>query len=183
MYLKLVKECGDKPDLMKEMYDEKINHLISGATTSWVPSPMAACIHTLHYHKQIEFKDEVFENMCKPPLWTNINDEDVKITLKNVLLGMQGYVKKWIHEGIGCSKIKDSNDIFLMEDRATLRISSQLMHNWLLHKLINLDTIEKMLTCDNDTKNCILELIKNASTTPEGYTENVLYFFRQKCSS
>ena len=203
-----------KPDNINEMLIEKIDHLKMGASCSWVPSPTTAILHTTHYHQIDVFKKQIALNKNK-----RINrDELLAISLikdhtklsKNIITkeldnnvqSILGYVVKWVDQGIGCSKVADINHINLMEDRATLRISSQHIANWLEHKILNKEQIiqsfKKMaILVDEQNKNdqlyvniapnytsyafkASLKLVFKAKEQLNGYTEDILKKYRQK---
>jgi malate synthase len=174
------------PDQMKKMFEEKINHPKSGANCAWVPSPTAATLHALHYHKinvtkrQIELENNGIRNSSNDLLKTPISDrnnwseEEIISEIENNAQGILGYVVRWIDQGVGCSKVLDINNVGLMEDRATCRISSQHIANWIHHGVV---TEEKVLQV---MKKMAKVVDKQNDKEPSGYTEPILHLNRIK---
>ncbi|TFE00015.1 malate synthase G [Jeotgalibacillus sp. R-1-5s-1] len=196
------------PDRMKEMMEQKSAHLLAGGNTAWVPSPTAATLHALHYHQihvksvQENLKEKISDRraglLTLPLARPEWSEEEIQQELENNAQGLLGYVVRWVEHGVGCSKVPDIYNVGLMEDRATLRISSQHIANWLEQGVCSrmqvLEVLEKMAEVVDQQNSddpdylpmagrfdesvafqAACELVFNGTSQPSGYTEPILH--------
>ena len=202
------------PDELNAMMKTKIQHLKAGANTSWVPSPIAATLHAIHYHRlNVKSRQQALGSAAKVPLDAmlsipllakdrQLSASERRHELENNAQGILGYVSRWVGQGVGCSKVADINDTALMEDCATLRISSQHIANWLHHGIVSAEEVRAVMRrmaviVDRQNRDdpayrpmakdfaaslpfqAALDLVFEGRAQPNGYTEFILYRRRQ----